>query len=98
MIELPRTHPDFDIEMEVLCSVPPYPNRVSADDLAYDLGIEPSALPAVIKRINSRPRTKGMLSANLSLDLRVKKALWPRCKALCEAYWNNVYRQAEQYQ
>ena len=94
MISMSKDHPDFDLALELLCTLP-HENVAKAQiaDLVRDLGVNEAEIMDLVKNI----RAKGLL-ADITLIKSTGDVLifinefdWNKVKVEAGRYWKKVY-------
>jgi hypothetical protein len=94
---LNRAHSEFNIDMEVLCTLPMWPITVKLSSLAEDMGMDTQQeLRDAIKRlqdmghsvVTGRSEDKGFCAW-------VEPRGWHRVQAEGQEYWDRVYDECE---
>ena len=99
MIHLAHTDSLFDIDMEVLASIPPWPAYVPVSDLAMDLfdsGLN-SPVTQAVKRLQERGF--GVRGRNVVIpgDFKSSRVVtidpehWPHCRDAATSYMDALY-------
>lgn len=89
MIELGRKH---DLDMEILCSIPPRPGSVMVADLVDDFKLEKQAdVSACVDRLNEKGMGIECFNAHNHRALAIRARHWPATKLAALEYWHRNY-------
>lgn len=91
-MHLNRQAPEFDLAMELLCSLPPEPAYVPIRELAADLGL---GFTREVRHLISDLRLRGYEVETLRTcdgnGCRLAARGWAKAQAAAAAYWDRVY-------
>lgn len=96
-MDMQTDHPEFDRDMELLCTLPRDPHSVPADLVACDLDYgTPRQVTAAIKRLRERGYLAHQTNSGLKAprELSVERFGWSKAQRDGGDYWRRVYDKA----
>ena len=90
-MKMNRNHTDFNIDMEMLASIPRSPNNANLGDICKDLDLLNHGLALeIIDRLKSDGFDL-IVNTKQKRMVKVTSKGWPEAKAAALVYWNKVY-------
>lgn len=92
MLDLRKSDPNFDFDLEVLTMVPKEPAAVPIRDMAEDFALDGQVeVVKAIKRLNKAGFGVFTHHANGARSVSVRRAYWMRVQIAADHYWQSVY-------
>ena len=90
MLELNKSHPGFDMTMEVKCLLPALPVRVDMKHICHDLGITRRDLNMHLERIIQHFRIDYQPGVS-DMAVGVPAASWAALQIVTQEYFDTLY-------
>lgn len=88
MIELTE---DYDLNMEILCTIPRHPNMAAVRDLTEDFGIDLKTCRSILEPLKLFGVGTCIPQKGEGLHTFINKSRWTRTKESCNRYWDAFY-------
>lgn len=88
MIELTE---DYDLNMEILCTIPRHPNMAAVRDLTEDFVIDLKTCRSILKQLTLFGVGTCIPQKGAGLHTFISKSRWTRTKEACNLYWDKVH-------